>query len=100
MLLGIDFVLSFVFNPSTPIFSQTFLSTTKHPAKLIKHEHRNTKSVFILILGNFYNNYLTFLGLPNQVYLCDFNIRDRQELVLVPNFCSRLHETGTKLKDS
>lgn len=67
MLLGIAFGLSFVLSLSTPIFSQAFLSTTKHPAKRIKHDHINTKSVFMLILGNFYNYYyLTFLGLPNQ----------------------------------
>ena len=49
------------FFPSFPVDNKT-------PSQgSIKHDHINTKSVFMLILGNFYNYYyLTFLGLPNQ----------------------------------
>ena len=62
LLLGIAFVLSFAFSPSKPIFFPNFPVNNKTPSQA-----NQIKSVFMLILGNFCNNYLTFQGLPNQV---------------------------------
>lgn len=61
------------------------------------------------ILGNFYASYLTFLGLPNQVYPYDLNIRGYlhetgtnlyQYQISAAIYSEHVHETDTKLKDS